>query len=132
MIGDILNALITSICYIVFCSLFVETFEPRRKKGKRYRLLIIVAAIAIMFLSIETLYQYLLIKQVVILIVATSSMYFLFLQKFWKLGLLVILFHGMCMVFDYLVYLVLSILNPETLQVWITVPILQLLMSVLS
>lgn len=132
MVGDLLNAIFTSVCYIVFCFLFVETFETKRKCGKGYPFVIGTVAIAIMFLCIRILYPYLLIKQVSILIIATVSMCSLFKQKFWKIGLLVILFHGMCIVIDYLVYLLLSIVAPKSFQVQVTVPMLQLLMSVLS
>lgn len=132
MLGHNLNTIFTAICFIMFCGLLIETFEPKRDFGKVKRFGVIVASIGIIIVCVKLLYPYVLIKQVAILAVLSISMCILFQGKFWRIFLFSVLFHVICALSDCLVFWMISLVAMRVKQIQVTMPVQQFMMSVLS
>ncbi len=127
-----INSLVTSICYILFCSMFIDTFTGRRNGGRWQQYLLLISAVILMSLACIGLSRWLLLKQIIVIIVTFFAMYVCFHETLGKIMLFVLLFHSMSGGLDFISYQIVLLASRQLEEALLQLPAFGLLWIVLT
>lgn len=107
--GTYLYGVFYTIVYVALCIMFVETFEAQRNFSRKNVSFFTGTCLVILDYIISMAFaSNIAIKVVLIVICGASIMWICFDQKFIKLVILVLLYHGLCFVMDYITIITVS------------------------
>ena len=99
---------------VLCCKFLIESFFNRKKY--KYNIISYVILLGIFFscyLTAYLLYDNMLLKQIVIIIVLSTGIYFLFEKHFLNILILTALYEGLVLIADYLTLLILGKIFPS-------------------
>lgn len=124
-----MSAIVYTFLYIVLCKMFVETFARKREKSV-YIMWTFLMALTVFdyFVSVFFVKDFV-IKQMVIVISGTITMWLCYQVSFLKSTLIILFYQGLCFVTDYIAWMSLQKILAVTL---VETTMLELLMGTLS
>ena len=127
-----INSLVTSICYILFCSMFIDTFTGRRNGRRWQQYLLLISAVILMSIACIGLSRWLLFKQIIVIIITFFTMYACFHETPGKVTLFVLLFHSMSGGLDFISYQIVLQASRQLEEALLQLPAFGLLWVVLT
>ncbi len=101
--------IIYTFIYAFLCKMFVESFARKREYTSQAVLWIVMLLFTVLDYVISVLLEnYFIIKQVLIVLIGTVSMWYLFQIRMIKSILLVIFYQGFCIAADYIAWMLLQ------------------------
>lgn len=131
--GDWLNSVFTSTCYVLFCIMFADTFAEGRKSIRGWRrCLLLTGAIVLMTSVCICLNPWVLLKQVFVILSAYGTMLICFRENPGRILLFELLYHSMSAVLDFVSLQIITLASRQLEEELLQLPAFATLWVVLS
>jgi signal transduction histidine kinase len=122
-----------TILFVVLCEMFIETFAEKRELPKKwYRYALLVCMVIMDYGVSVALDSNIILKEIVIIGLGTLFMWLCFSQSYIKTAIMVLLYHGICIVLDYISILAISKCFPTVTMERLSEPLVFSIMGALS
>ena len=92
--------MIYTVLYIILCKLFLETFAKKRSVSIFYTTMLLGVLSVLEYVCSVVLADFLVLKAILIIVMGTFVMMYVFGEKFWRILILMLLYQGLCFVTD--------------------------------
>ena len=89
--------MIYTVLYIILCKLFLETFAKKRSVSIFYTTMLLGVLSVLEYVCSVVLADFLVLKAILIIVMGTFVMMYVFGEKFWRILILMLLYQGLCL-----------------------------------
>ena len=124
--------MIYTVLYIILCKLFLETFAKKRSVSIFYTTMLLGVLSVLEYVCSVVLADFLVLKAILIIVMGTFVMMYVFGEKFWRILILMLLYQGLCFVTDCISWTFLNCVFASAGQEYLRSTNLQMFMAILS
>ena len=124
--------MIYTVLYIILCKLFLETFAKKRSVSIFYTTMLLGVLSVLEYVCSVVLADFLVLKAILIIVMGTFVMMYVFGEKFWRILILMLLYQGLCFVTDCISWTFLNCVFASAGQEYLQSTNLQMFMAILS
>ena len=124
--------MIYTVLYIILCKLFLETFAKKRSVSIFYTTMLLGVLSVLEYVCSVVLADFLVLKAILIIVMGSFVMMYVFGEKFWRILILMLLYQGLCFVTDCISWTFLNCVFASAGQEYLRSTNLQMFMAILS
>lgn len=124
--------MVYTVLYIVLCKLFLETFAKKRSVPVIYTTMLLGVVSVLEYVCSVVLAEFLVLKAILIILMGTFVMMFVFQEQFLRIFVLMLLYQGLCFVTDCISWAFLNRVFASAGQEYLQTTNLQMFMAILS